>query len=170
MRTSLISIIFLLVTFSSCDRVGSRSGAGKFAMSDDTMITLEQGECYGSCPVYKLTVKADGSVLFDGGKNTSGKGEGKIDPNDVKRLLDQANAIDFLGLGDNYDAKTCPSYMTDSSTIVIGVTSGGRSKTINHYLGCAAKDDGMKPYPPGLSEFEQKVIETSGAKKWFTFK
>lgn len=170
MKKPLIIIVFLLFTLSSCDRLRNVSVTDKFTVAEDTTITLQQGECYGSCPVYKLTVKADGSVLFDGGKNTSGKGTGKIDQNEVRRLVEQANAINFLGLSDNYDAKGCPSYATDHSTIVISISSGGRSKTINHYLGCSAQEDGMKPYPPGLSEFEQKVIETSGAKKWFNYK
>src|SRR5215510_11697948 len=32
----------------------------------DTLITLEHTECYGECPSYELTIRADGTVVFVG--------------------------------------------------------------------------------------------------------
>lgn len=171
MKLAFTCLVFSLLAISSCTKRGIDQILGnneRFEMAADLAITLDQSACYGTCPVFKVMVKADGTVLFEGGKYTSGKNEGKIDPVAVRRLLDEANAINFLGLNDKYDTQTCPNYATDHSTIVISVSSGGHSKTISHYLGCVAKSDVREGYPPGLSEFEGNVITVTDISKWFS--
>ena len=32
----------------------------------DVIITLERTECFGTCPVYRLTVHGDGRVVYEG--------------------------------------------------------------------------------------------------------
>lgn len=38
-------------------------------------ITLETGPCFGSCPVYRVTVRADGTGVFEGKRFTAATGE-----------------------------------------------------------------------------------------------
>ena len=49
-------------------------GAGYWAQTvipqdipQDLKITLERAGCFGFCPDYKLTITADGAVVFEGG-------------------------------------------------------------------------------------------------------
>lgn len=171
MKLTLICLTVFVFSFASCNSaaINTLVPTDKFEMADDLIIKLEMGPCYGTCPVYTLTINADGSVLFDGEKHTVGKKEAKIAPEEVKKLLEEANAIDMLGLEDTYDTKTCPNYATDQSTAVVSVSSGGRSKSIVHYLGCAGENGGLGGYPPGLNEFEKRIIEVAGISKWYNF-
>jgi hypothetical protein len=156
---------------TACDNGGTGIRFGrddKFEIVGDVVITMDKGACYGKCPVFKLTLKGDGSVSFDGGEYTSGKHEGKVDPAAVEVLINDANAVNFLGLDDVYSQDTCPNSATDSSTVVSTIRAGGRSKTISHYRGCTSKPNGTEGFPPGLTEFEEKIINTSGIRKWFT--
>jgi Domain of unknown function (DUF6438) len=55
----------------------------------DTLITLERSVCYGTCPDYKLTVSADGTVTFDGREYVKVKGivRGNIPPEKLRQLI-----------------------------------------------------------------------------------
>src|SRR6059058_5801427 len=67
-KTGGLIITLLLVSF-----IGTGNANGKRTVADeipkDTLITLERTACFGTCPVYKLTISADGKVAFEG-KNT----------------------------------------------------------------------------------------------------
>ncbi len=53
----------------------------------DVVITLERTQCFGSCPVYKLTVYGDGRVVYEGGGFVKIKGEKK------KRDIDEIKYV-----------------------------------------------------------------------------
>src|ERR1041385_8201332 len=48
--------------------------------SNDDQITLERTACFGTCPMYKLTIDSDGTVTFNGERftKTTGIAKGKI--------------------------------------------------------------------------------------------
>lgn len=136
-------------------------------ISEDLLITLERTACYGICAVYKITVKADGSVTFEGINNTQTKGkvEDKIGENKVKELIKEFENADYSNLKDKYDYETCPIAATDSPTVITSLQMDGKTKTVSHYLGCLEKDQ-RTPFPPKLTEMENNLDRIIETKRW----
>lgn len=135
--------------------------------SNDLVLTMKRSECYGTCPVYEVSIDDAGNVTFNGIKHTKtiGNATGKISSGDIDRLVSALNAASFYKLSQNYDQNTCPEFATDMSTVVISLKLNGLIKTVNHNLGCSTKGD-HKPYPPGLAELEKKIDETARTSQW----
>src|SRR5258708_3948269 len=75
--------------------------------SDISEITLERTACFGTCPVYKVTLYSDGKVAYEGKEFVKEVGErsGKISAADFQRLGQQAQQIGFFDLKDKYVTK-----------------------------------------------------------------
>jgi len=113
------------------------------AVPNDFELTLERGPCYGSCPIYRVTIDANGAVVFHGERFTSAVGEHKramlID--DVQQLVRAARELDFFTLGNyTYDSRACREYWTDHPTAAITLRMYGHTKTVDHNLGCRGFD------------------------------
>ena len=167
MKIAAMSILMFVTCLAGCS--GSIPGLTKrtAVRTDDLAITLKRTACYGTCPVYELTIDAEGNVAFEGIKHTKtlGNATGKIGGNEIDRLISEFNSAGFLDLDDNYDQKTCPDFATDMSTVVVSLKQNGQTKTVNHNLGCSTKGD-HKPYPPGLRELENTIDQAARTSQW----
>jgi hypothetical protein len=123
----------------------------------DMVVHLSRGVCYGTCPIYGLTVKADGTVNFDGKEYTKtiGQADGHIDEGKLKALIQEFKAADYFDLDDDYTSGDCA---TDHPTVSTALTINGVSKEIKHDTGCEA--------PEGLVTLEQRIDELVGSEKW----
>lgn len=133
--------------------------------SDGDQITLERGPCFGSCPMYKLTIKSDGSVTFEGQSftKTTGIANGKISPSDFRRLVNEFEKINYFSLPDRYEPGTpeCPRNVTDMPSADTSIRLKGRSKSVAHYYGC-----GTEGALAMLTALETKIDEVAGTQKW----
>lgn len=134
----------------------------------DLEITISRGACYGTCPQFSMSIKADGSIEFNGEEftETVGKASGTITPADVLRVFNKFEKIGFFELEDEYSGKNCPNQATDQSTTNISVTANGNTKKIRHYTGCVENDEKHTPYPPGLLDLENKIQDIAESKGW----
>jgi hypothetical protein len=128
----------------------------------DLKITLERTECFGFCPVYKLTITADGSVVFEGRRFVKQEGVtiSSVSPERLKQLMAEFDRVNFFSLEDDYSEirLSCP---TDQPSAITSIRINGKSKTINHYLGC------LEPkVPKGLTELENKIDEIVNTAQW----
>jgi hypothetical protein len=128
----------------------------------DLKITLERTECFGFCPVYKLTITADGSVVFEGRRFVKQEGVtiSSVSPERLKQLMAEFDRVKFFSLEDDYSEirLSCP---TDQPSAITSIRINGKSKTINHYLGC------LEPkVPKGLTELENKIDEIVNTAQW----
>ena len=132
--------------------VGLVAGNGK-AESPVTKISLERTACYGTCPVYKLTVYSDGKVEYEGKDHVKEKGarSSKIDEKFFVRLMKKADEIGFFKLKDRYDG-----LVTDLPTRITTVTKGDVSKAVRNYYGG----------PKGLHDLEQLIDEVTNSAQW----
>lgn len=162
-----LPIVFLVMFYFECNSSKSLY-SNNLQASGNLLITIERTECYGRCPVYKLSIKADGSVIFEGIKNTEtqGKAEGKISEDKIKQILKEFENADYLNLKDKYDFNTCPLAATDNSTVITSIRVDDKNKTVSHYLGCVENNDQHTPFPPKLTELENKIDEIAGTKRW----
>ena len=95
-----------------------------------TAITIRRTPCFGTCPDYTVTVKADGSVEYEG--RAHAKPAGKLTGttrdwrfHNVARLIDE---VGFFCFADRYTAM-----VTDNPTVFVTVTKAGRTKTVENY-------------------------------------
>jgi hypothetical protein len=126
-------------------------------------VSLERGPCFGSCPVYKVTVDRTGGVRFEGRRFVANTGvsTGTVSPAVVDSLLEELSAAGYFELADAYRAGEpgCERYATDLPTIVTEVRSGERLKRVEHDRGCADA-------PEVLSRLESRIDEVAGSARW----
>ncbi len=94
-------------------------------------IEYETTMCFGTCPVFKLTINSDHSAKYDALKFNKPDGEfnGTIDAKTYSELVELLNYIDFPNLKENYSVG-----WTDDQTCTLKITyDNGKTKTITDY-------------------------------------
>lgn len=135
------------------------------AMVRVPVITLQRTACFGSCPIYKLTIFDDGEVLFDGkdfvkypGTHTS-----QITKTQLEDLIRQFEKIDYFNLDENYtdDPKNCPEQWTDNPSAISSLNWKGKKNAVRHYYGCRGSKVAEQ-----LTDLEAKIDEVVNTNQW----
>jgi len=121
------------------------------------VIRLERGPCYGSCPVYGVTLYGDGTVRYDGKDHVRVRGShtAVIDPDAVRSLVEEIERSGFFSLNDAY----AQVGITDAPSALVYVAAVGRKKQVSHYPGDFKA-------PKALETLENRIDEVSGASRW----
>lgn len=126
------------------------------ATSQGVVITLERTICFGTCPAYLLTIKGDGTVIFDGREYVKSKGQHvtTISHEQVKELVSEFERINYFSFSNftDYDVTDMPSATTS-------ITINGITKTVDHYYG-------DRDAPKELFELERKIDEIANSRQW----
>lgn len=136
--------------------LGQKTSAGE--------ITLERTACFGTCPIYKLTITSDGNVTFNGIRftKTIGTAKGKISASDFRQLVREFEQIDYFSLPDFLPGTAvCPRRVTDMPSANTSIKAKGKQNSVRHYYGCG--DAGPLA---GLIALEKKIDEVAGTQKW----
>jgi hypothetical protein len=127
------------------------------------VVTLERTACFGSCPVYRISVFPSGAVLYEGRAHVGhlGKATGQVPAETVNALLSELDRAGFFSFADRYAAAEprCGRYATDLPTAITTVRLGGRMKRIEHDYGCGAA-------PGALRVLERRIDEVLNSGKW----
>jgi hypothetical protein len=129
---------------------------------NDVVITLERYECYGECPVYSVSIRGDGTVIYRGKKFVRVKGERryKIPKEKVAELVDDFYKIDYFSLEDEYTkivgADGSVMVAVDLPGATTSIAIGGKTKSVYNYFGG----------PAALKELERKVDLISESAKF----
>ena len=123
----------------------------------ELVITLERTACFGTCPVYSLKIKGDGSVIYSGVDfvQTQGIHEGTISMDAIERLITEFEKADYFSLNDSY-TNFGVSDMPSANT---SISIGDKTKAIKHYLG-------DRSAPEKLTELENKIDEIVNSAQW----
>jgi hypothetical protein len=160
------SAFFILLVFTGCYREASPTAEPTEEIPRDLVIVLERGVCYGTCPAYKLTITANGSVEFEGRHYVKKKGavNATISREQLKRLIAEFEKAKYFTLQDRYvDEKDgCASVETDHPMVDTSITIAGKTKSIKHYTGCQGP-----PVLEGLTALENKIDEVVNSSQWF---
>jgi Domain of unknown function (DUF6438) len=131
--------------------------------ADDAAITLERTPCFGTCPVYRLSISAAGVVRFEGKAHVQhvGVAEDTIPAGRVDSLMNELEQRGYFGFAEDYipDSPACGQYSTDSPSVISSVSAGGRHRRIQHYHGC-------NDAPPELARIEARIDEVAGVSRW----
>jgi len=122
----------------------------------ELMITMERTACHGTCPIYKLTINGDGTVIYEGQDFVQVKGEqtASLNPAQIQELVSAFEQANFFTLTDYTHEDT-----TDSPSVITSITINGKTKTVNHYYGDSSA-------PQALFDLESKIDEITNSKQW----
>lgn len=161
-KTRLIALAAILTCFGIVSTYADASSSGGRATK---VITLERTQCFGTCPMYKLTIFSDGRVSYEGIKfvKTVGKAGGRISRAKLRDLVTEFTNISYFKLPDSFEPgqKTCPQEWTDMPSAITSLAWNGKSKTIKHYYGCR----GLSTLDR-LTELEKKIDDAVNVKQW----
>jgi hypothetical protein len=127
----------------------------------DLVVTFERGPCFGACPVYTLTVFADGSVAYNGVAFVLAEGnqQSSLASEEVDHLYQIIVEADFFGLQDRYEVA-----VSDLPSLLTTVAMDGQAKTVYHYgVGCGTDLDTA---PAGLCEVEALLEGIAVSNGW----
>lgn len=134
MKRPLIFVaLILLIAFAARAQKKSSKDASQKGQDEAWQITevsLERGACFGPCPIYKITIKRDGTAIYEGKRFVERLGmyRGTVYAfNNLARLIE---ASGYFKLKDNYSVN-----ITDLSTATTSVVRAGKRKTIRNYGG-----------------------------------
>lgn len=142
-------------------------GASKAApqVPQDTLIMLERTPCYGTCPSYKLTISADGAVVFVGRRFVRQEGtvQSTISQEGLRELTDRFAKINYFELRDRYEepGDGCKDWSTDGPSAITSITTNGKSKSVRHYYGCQGID-----VLADLTRLEQAIDDAVNSAQW----
>ena len=101
-------------------------------------IAINLSPCFGTCPVFELSIDKNGSVLFDGKQHTvkAGKYRTQLSPTLIDYLFSKFEQQPILKYKDRYAAT-----FTDAQTTTIKFYKNGRLvKTISDYAGYSPQE------------------------------
>lgn len=120
-------------------------------------ITLKRGMCYGTCPVYSVTIRSDGTVQYVGEKYVKeiGPKDSSITSEEFTSLKATIESSGFFTFNDAYRKVD----MTDMPSATITVTIGDKTKQIEHYHGDSTA-------PQQLTDLEDAIDRTVSISQW----
>lgn len=135
--------------------------------ADLAFISLERTGCFGSCPIYVVTLYQDGAVRFEGRDYVKKKGVfvKRVDRAAVERLFEKAESIGFWQLQDTYaiskevkkgDDAIIELPPTDLPTRYVTLRTAKKMKRVQDYWGAPAE----------LRELERLIDATAGVAEW----
>ncbi len=122
--------------------VPGESGGAKLVAS------LERTACFGWCPVYKITIFADGTMKYVGTNFVKQAGErtAKLKPAQLAALRAAFADAHYFDLQDDYTRRD----VTDNPSTFTSSSDGTRSKTVRHYYG-------DRSAPAALTKLEDEI-------------
>jgi len=116
-------------TFSDEKVVGALASQFAEGISE---ISLERKGCFGSCPIYKVTLKRDGSVVYVGKDFVKRRGtfRGKLHGYYFNQLAELMYRQGFFNLKERYSAP-----VTDQDTVITSVVRDGKLTSVQNYGG-----------------------------------
>jgi hypothetical protein len=127
------------------------------------VVTLERTPCFGSCPVYRVTISRSGLVRYEGKRFVadSGLDTARISSDSVAGLLSELQKGGYFEFDERYvsGAPACGLYATDLPSAITSVDDGSRSKRIQH-------DHGCNEAPHALAGMENRIDQVAGTSRW----
>ena len=133
MRTPRLSIVAASVASCLAAIVPANAAAPE-------SITYETGACFGACPVYTVTVRSDGSGLFEGRRFTAvtGRRTFRVTPGQYRAFVAQLAPLrPRRGVARYWGPPLCSGMATDqaSADVKWDMHDGG-GRELSFYYGC----------------------------------
>lgn len=164
LRHCVITFALVLFFLGGCDETEPLLTQNE--IPSDTTISLERTACFGPCPIYTVTIVADGTVTYNGEKyvRESGVIVSSISEENIRKLIREFEKINYFEYEDDYgydSVELCQQIATDNPSAITTFTIRERSKRINHYYGCRGF-----PGEEELTSLENMIDEIVNAAQW----
>jgi Domain of unknown function (DUF6438) len=139
--------LIIIVSAAICSAAQARS-------SDISSIKVEHTACFGTCPIYSLTIFRDGRVRYEGEGFVKEKGvrTKTISAGEFKRLAAKVDEIGFFKLKPAYRAN-----ITDLPTTIVTVVRGTESKRVEDYFGAPKRLHGLEEFIENVANISRWV-------------
>jgi hypothetical protein len=135
----------------------SNTAAPEALGAHELVASLERTACFGSCPIYKVTVYGDGAIDWEGEQfvKVVGHATGRATPDQLSRLRAAFVHAGFTSFKSAYDHET----ITDQPGAEVSFRDGSRTRTVVHH-------DGDRSAPPSLSLLEDQIDDILETTRW----
>jgi hypothetical protein len=169
LRRLFMVVVLVAIALLLAIRSGSGSQGGQApdlgSLSDADLktvtVSMERKACFGSCPVYTLTIYGDGRVEYVGKAGVKEKGarQGRIEAAAVRTLVSEFASAKFLSLPDYSLEKCTCRRCTDMATVITEINVKAATHRVNHDYGCGCA-------PKTLFELESAIDKAVNAEQW----
>ena len=115
-------------------------------------ISYETGACFGTCPVYRVTVRSNGTGQFEGRRHTAVTGTRNFRLSRAQFLAFSGHLASYRPRGVeeiNYGHARCRRPATDHPSVSVSWGGGRREDRLSFYYGC--RDPGNAAMARALS-------------------
>lgn len=155
MRKAVIFVLGLGLALAGCvaprggHGPGPEAGPGKPVPIEGDSIRYETGPCHGRCPVYTVTVRPDGSGVFEGRQFTAVTGERAFRLTPAQYAAFAAKLAPWRPESGQVryapGEKNCPRVATDMPSVDVTWTRAiGDSQQLHVYYGCVMGNQAIK--------------------------
>jgi hypothetical protein len=132
------------------------SGEPSAAVDDQSFVTLERTMCFGSCPVYKITLFGSGWVKYEGTRYVceTGLDFAMVDRPVARKLISDLARSGYFEI----DWKRTHDW-TDAPWAITQLSVGEKSRALEDY-------HGNRNVPQLMRRFEETIDEVAGTARW----
>jgi hypothetical protein len=114
---------------------------------NDITIKLERTACFGTCPIYSVSIYGNGTIHYEGIRfvETNGTKTYEISTEKIKELVSLVYETGYFSLDDRYEIQ-----VTDLPSAITTITIGNQTKSVYDYGGAG---------PEKLQNLEEKIDE-----------
>lgn len=154
----------IAIKTASCYTAGQTPDLASLSDADlkTVTISLERGACYGSCPVYTVTIHGDGRVTYAGKAYVKVKEakDGHVDVATIRALMGEFARAKFLSLPEDYSLEKCACRQcTDMASAITELSVRGVTHRVHHDFGCGCA-------PKALFELEHAIDKAVQVEQW----
>ncbi|MCB0540154.1 MAG: hypothetical protein KDE33_21740 [Bacteroidetes bacterium] len=124
---------------------------------DDDFVLLQRGGCFGTCPIYEITLYANGKINYKGKAYTDYIGfyTGQIDPQIAYNLFNKIKTYNWAAYPEKYpiDNVDFPQFQLSYNTKKIQKTIKGNNRADTELIELTKELDGF------VKKAELKLIE-----------
>lgn len=101
-------------------------------------IMYEAGPCFGACPIYRVTVRSDGTGTFEGINFTTVRGvrQFRLTARQYRAFASHLAPVRPARGSIDYDGSRCRSMATDMPSATVTWTGRRRTQRLHLYYGC----------------------------------
>lgn len=157
-KLQLMFPVMLVLALTRCGHADGSAYVNGAAEGDSLWVWMEAGPCLQACPLYRLSVRADGRVHYEGVAL-----DGSEAIHDRRMGEAEMRALDAAIRRSGYfsmDEKCCDTEeASDHPTTMLDIAAHGDRQRLEHYLGDPS-------IPSTLAPLEASILEHTGAKAW----
>jgi len=138
---------------------GAETSFAYAPIGQSPVVTLERQPCFGTCPVYTISIFEDGTIVYVGINHVAVTGVhiSQIEPSEVEWLVQEMELSGYFGWNDEYTEM----FVTDQPYAITSIATDDNFKRIVRY-------DGDPNAPVGLVRFEDRIDRVTNSAQWVT--